>query len=83
MSDESVSDWRSIETAPRDSTVIIGEYEDGIDTICWLEQRYCIIGAPQGSFGPGFVTIEPGHLPTDPPLRWKPAPTPTPPEPAP
>lgn len=66
-----------IETAPRDGRWIIGIYDDpyiGEDVIGWRQERYCIIGAPQGAFGPGWVGRDCDELPVDTPERWRPMP---------
>lgn len=66
-----------IETAPRDGRWIIGVYDDpyiGEDVIGWREERYCVLGAPQGSKGPGWVGRDCGELPVDEPERWRPMP---------
>lgn len=76
-------DWQPIETAPKDGTPIRGLYDDGRpedeaieDGLYWSEERYCILGAPQGSMGPGWVSREAGDLPVDAPAYWMPLPAP-------
>lgn len=70
--------WQPIETAPKDVYVrlLSSECED---VGRWQDDRYCILGAPQGSFGPGFVD-ETNHLPMYAefePTHWQPLPEPT------
>lgn len=80
---ESAPAPRPIESAPRDGTAIHGIYSDGyIETIRWREERYCMLGSPQGSCGSGWVSDEAGGLPIDPPKEWRPIP-PTAPAPRP
>lgn len=70
--------WQPIETAPRDGTRVRILSADGAeeDNVYWSEERYCILGAPQGSRGPGWVSTEAGNLPIDPPTHWQPLPRP-------
>ena len=67
-----LSEARPIDTAPRDGSKIIGISEYGEDVIYWSGTRYCMIGAPMGSRGPGWVSVEAGHLPVDEPDSWRP-----------
>lgn len=72
-------DWRPIETAPRDGARLRVRYEPEDteeDGVYWAEERYCMLGAPQGSCGPGWVSTEAGGLPVDPPTHWMPLPEP-------
>lgn len=57
--------WRPPETAPRDGSKFTVLYDDGSteDEVYWSNERYCMLGAPQGSCGPGFVSTEAGNLP--------------------
>jgi hypothetical protein len=68
--------WQDISTAPRDGTRIQVRHEDGTveDHVYWSDERYCILGMPQGSRGPGWVSTEAGNLPIDPPYQWRPTP---------
>lgn len=61
---------RPIATAPTDGTQIIGHGPDGEDLIAWRDERWCVIGPPQGSHGPGWVSIDAGGLPVDEPPDW-------------
>lgn len=66
-----------MQDAPRDGRWIIGFYDDphiGEDVIGWREERYCILGAPQGAFGPGWIGRDCDELPVDEPMRWRPMP---------
>ncbi len=65
--------WQSIETAPKDGSQFEARYEDGTteEGVYWADTRYCMIGPPQGSCGPGCVSTEAGHLPVD-PTHWRP-----------
>jgi hypothetical protein len=65
--------WHPIETAPKDGTVILGP--DG-DEVYWSDQRFCALGMPAGSCGPGWVSVLAGHLPVDAPTHWSPVPPP-------
>lgn len=66
------SGWLPMESAPRDGTRIEGLTEDGdIDLVYWSDTRYCMLGAPQGSMGPGWVSVEAGNLPVDAPVSWR------------
>lgn len=68
--------WRPIDdNTPRDGRWIVGVYDDpdiGEDVIGWRDERWCILGAPQGSFGPGWVGRDCDELPVDAPQGWKP-----------
>jgi len=49
------SGWRDISSAPKDGTEIEVLYADGTeDEVQWEEDRYCMIGPPQGAYGPGW-----------------------------
>lgn len=54
-----------IETAPQDGSRITVIYDDGEteDGVYWANTRYCMIGPPAGSCGPGWVSTEAGDLP--------------------
>lgn len=68
--------WRDIESAPTDGTQLRVRYEDGTveDGVYFSAERYCVLGAPQGSRGPGWVSTEAGNLPVDDPDAWMPLP---------
>ncbi len=68
--------WQGIESAPKDGSEITVRYEDGEeeDGVFWSDTRYCMLGAPMGSCGEGWVSREAGNLPVDPPLLWLPDP---------
>lgn len=68
--------WQDISTAPKDGTHIQVRHDDGTieDDVYWSDERYCILGRPQGSRGPGWVSTEAGNLPIDPPFKWRPTP---------
>jgi hypothetical protein len=69
-----VAERLEISTAPRDGRWIIGIYADpeiGEDVIAWRDERYCMLGCPQGSRGPGWVGRECGELPVDEPDHWR------------
>lgn len=68
------NEWRPIATAPKDGTWVETRSEGCDDIGRWQEERYCILGAPQGSYGPGFVDQETG-LPMSgefEPTHWRP-----------
>lgn len=79
LSGEAAAGWVLMETAPKDGTQIQVRHEDGTeeDDVYWSDERYCILGRPQGSCGPGWVSTEAGNLPIDPPVYWRPAPAPS------
>lgn len=64
----------TIDTAPRDGSYISVRYEDGAeeDGVYWADERYCILGAPQGSVGPGWMSTEAG-LPVQDITHWFPS----------
>lgn len=65
--------WEGMESAPRDGTIILGLYEDGIvDRVYWATERCCILGRRTGSMGDGWISDE-VKLPADPPKAWQPA----------
>ncbi len=70
--------WQPIETAPKDGTPLRTLSADGLqeDGVYWSDERYCILGAPQGSRGPGWVSAELGNLPINTPIGWMPLPEP-------
>jgi hypothetical protein len=72
--DASPSGWQDISTAPKDGTRFQVRYEDGAteDGVYWTSERYCILGAPQGSKGPGCMSSDIG-LPVE-PTQWRPTP---------
>ena len=70
---------KSISTAPKDGTEIIGIYEDGTEElIYWNTDRYCMLGRRAGSFSDGWSPAHgdcESHLPLEDELivAWKPA----------
>jgi hypothetical protein len=64
--------WQDISAAPRDGTPLRVRHPDGTEEtgVYWSDTRYCMLGAPQGSRGPGWVSTEAGNLPIDPPTHW-------------
>lgn len=68
-----VGSWYPISSAPMDGSRITVRDADGYEEegVYYAESRYCMIGAPQGSKGPGWVSTEAGHLPIDAPFEWK------------
>lgn len=49
--------WNPISTIKKEDCQVL--YKDGsIENIYWREERYCIIGKPQGSMGEGYVDEE-------------------------
>lgn len=73
----SALDWRPIETAPRDGSLLRVRYANGDeDTACWQEARTCMLGrspgmpASAGQCGPGWVSSEAEYLPIDEPDFW-------------
>jgi hypothetical protein len=74
--DASPSGWQDISTAPKDGTRFKVRYEDGTteEGVYWADERYCILGAPQGSKGPGCMSSDIG-LPVE-PTHWRPQVTP-------
>lgn len=67
-----MKNWQYIDTAPRDGSYFEVLYDDGeVETNCyWSSERYCMLGAPQGSKGPGCMSSEIG-LPIE-PVSWRP-----------
>lgn len=50
---------KSMETAPRDGSEIIGIHEDGTkEPIFWNEDRYCMLGRRAGSYPPGWSSAD-------------------------
>lgn len=76
-----MSEWQPISTVPHDRSYFEILYEDGSieQEVYWSDTRYCMLGAPQGSRGPGLVSSEAGNLPIeikDGITHWRPAPVP-------
>jgi len=47
-------------------------YQDGTEEIGrWELERYCMLGAPQGSCGAGWVSVEAGNLPVQDVTHWR------------
>lgn len=70
--------WLSIESAPRDGRWVNLLSSEGQDVGAWRDTRYCMIGAPQGSYGPGWVDQR-NCLPISgefEPTHWQPLPPP-------
>lgn len=59
--------WMPMPDAPKDGTQFSVRWEDGSveHDVYWADQRYCMLGAPQGSRGPGWLSTQAGHLPID------------------
>lgn len=72
-----VDGWLPIESAPRDGTwvaLLCGEGTEDVGQ--WRDERYCMLGAPQGSCGEGWVD-EYNGLPIMhefEPTHWRPQP---------
>lgn len=66
--------WEPIESAPKDGSYVRLLSRECKEIGCWQEERYCMIGAPMGSFGRGWVD-ETNHLPMYAefePTHWRP-----------
>lgn len=63
-----MSEWNPIDTYPKDGSQFEVLYQDGsIEAeVYFSDTRYCMLGAPMGSRGPGLVSTEAGGLPIDP-----------------
>jgi len=58
-----MENWESIKTIAEEDCQVL--YKDGsVENIYWEEERYCMLGKPQGSMGSGYVD-EANHLPVD------------------
>lgn len=76
---EIMSTWQSMDTAPKDGTVIeIGYGECNPDEVCeavWSERPVCMLGNRNGGCKPGWATPYGGdtdsNLPLDPPNFWR------------
>lgn len=69
------TNWRSMDTAPRDGTTIVGLCNDEEVPIRWAEARSCMLatsGGGAGSFGPGWECAFNGLI-VDDPVSWIPA----------
>ena len=68
-------EWHDIKSAPKDGRPFEALYDDGAteEGVYWADERYCILGAPQGSRGPGCMSSEVG-LPVS-PTHWRRAPS--------
>jgi hypothetical protein len=70
--------WMPIESAPRDGRFVRLLSPECEDVGCWAEERYCMLGAPQGSYGPGWLDST-NLLPIAAefePTHWQPLPDP-------
>jgi hypothetical protein len=65
--------WLPIERAPKDGTPLYVLYADGAeeDEVYWSDERYCMLGRPQGSRGPGWVSTHAGNLPVSDVTHYK------------
>lgn len=61
-----MSDWHPMHTAPKDTHIDV-LWEDGSveSEVYWSDTRYCMLGVPNGSRGPGWLSTEAGNLPID------------------
>lgn len=66
-----MSQWFDISTMPKDGTHVEVRYDNDTTElgVYWASERWCILGAPQGSKGPGCMSSEIG-LPVD-PIQWR------------
>lgn len=57
--------WEPVDDAPHDGTPLDVLYEDGTSETgaYWAETRQCMLGARAGERGPGWVSVQCGHLP--------------------
>lgn len=73
--ERAAEEWLSMDTAPRDGTVILGWYgPDEQQRIRWAEERHCVLSSTApgaGLFGPGWEDEVEG-LNVEDPLSWKP-----------
>jgi hypothetical protein len=70
-----VIDGFDMESAPRDGRAIRVVLADGTeDVVRWATDRYCMLGAPHGSYGDGWVDTYNGLPVMDDltPTRWWP-----------
>lgn len=67
-----MSKWQPIHSCPKDGTPFEALFDDfTIEAgVYWSDERYCILGAPMGSKGPGCMSPEAG-LPVE-PTDWRP-----------
>lgn len=65
-------EWHPIEEAPRDGTMLTVLYDDGSEEpdVYWSDERYCMLGSPQGSCGPGWVSTGSGNLLVEDITHW-------------
>lgn len=74
----SPQEWLPIDSAPKDGSWVSLLSGEGRDVGAWRDTRYCMIGAPQGSYGPGWVDQN-NCLPISgefEPTHWQPLPPP-------
>lgn len=61
-----MSDWHPMNTAPKDTHIDVLWENGSIESeVYWSDTRYCMLGAPNGSRGPGWLSTEAGNLPID------------------
>lgn len=75
--------WEPIDSYPKTGEQFEILYENGSieQDVYWSDTRYCILGAPMGSRGPGLLSTEAGNLPIDPEdgiTHWRRSPPPKP-----
>lgn len=65
--------WQPFSTVPPEALDIEVLDENGdIDEVSWRGERYCMLGRPQGSRGPGWISRH-CSLPVDGPFtHWRP-----------
>lgn len=65
---EAGSGWKPIDSHPKTGEQFEVLYDNGSieQDVYWSDTRYCMLGAPMGSRGPGLLSTEAGNLPIDP-----------------
>lgn len=67
-------EWFPVENPPAEGIIVVGDFADGEELIEYRSERQCMLSSVAqgaGQVGAGWVSVDAGYLPIDPPKRWR------------